>query len=48
MKDDKIIKWLLEGDDSIQYQVHRDLLNSEQREGFMDGTVLLQRGKENI
>jgi hypothetical protein len=31
MKDDEIIKWLLNGDVSIQYQVHRDLLNSEER-----------------
>lgn len=30
MVTDPIIKWLLEGDVSIQYQVHRDLLNSEQ------------------
>jgi len=30
MKDDEIIKWLLEGDVSIQYQVYRDLLDSEQ------------------
>jgi hypothetical protein len=26
----QLIEWLLEGDASIQYQVHRDLLNSEQ------------------
>jgi hypothetical protein len=31
MKKDEIIKWLLEGDVSIQYQVHRDLLDSEQK-----------------
>ncbi|MCK4765319.1 MAG: hypothetical protein KAW12_24170 [Candidatus Aminicenantes bacterium] len=30
MKDHKIIQWLLEGDISIQYQVHRDLLDSRQ------------------
>lgn len=30
MNDEKIIEWLLEGDVSIQYQVHRDLLGSEQ------------------
>lgn len=30
MKDNEIIKWFLEGDVSIQYQVHRDLLDSEQ------------------
>ena len=24
---EKIIKWLLDGDVSLQYQVHRDLLN---------------------
>ncbi len=29
MKDDKIIKWLLDSDVSIQYQVHRDLLDSD-------------------
>jgi len=29
MKEIKIIKWLLEGDIAIQYQVHRDLLDSE-------------------
>jgi hypothetical protein len=31
MTDKQIINWLLEGDVSIQYQVHRDLLGSEQR-----------------
>ena len=30
MTQDEIIKWLLKGDVSIQYQVHRDLLSSEQ------------------
>ncbi|MHA1576573.1 MAG: hypothetical protein ACTSU3_04360, partial [Candidatus Thorarchaeota archaeon] len=30
MNDKEIIDWLLEGDVSIQYQVHRDLLDSEQ------------------
>jgi hypothetical protein len=30
MKENEQIKWLLEGDVSIQYQVHRDLLDSEQ------------------
>lgn len=30
MKHDEIIRWLLEGDVAIQYQVHRDLLGSEQ------------------
>jgi hypothetical protein len=29
MIDDQIVSWLLEGDVSIQYQVHRDLLGSE-------------------
>lgn len=29
MVDDRIIHWLLEGDVSVQYQVHRDLLGSE-------------------
>jgi hypothetical protein len=29
MTDKEIINWLLEGDVSIQYQVHRDLLDSE-------------------
>lgn len=28
----KIIKWLLEGDVSIQYQVHRDLLTTERKD----------------
>ena len=27
MENEKIINWLLEGDVSIQYQVHRDLLS---------------------
>lgn len=30
MTNTQLIEWLLEGDVSIQYQVHRDLLNSEQ------------------
>ena len=30
MNDVEILKWLLEGDISIQYQVHRDLLGSDQ------------------
>ena len=29
---DELIKWLLEGDVSIQYQVHRDLLSEEREE----------------
>ena len=29
MIDDKIINWLLEGDPSIQYQVNRDLLDTD-------------------
>ncbi len=29
---DKIIKWLLSGDVSLQYQVHRDLLNEERED----------------
>ena len=28
-EEDQLIQWLLEGDVSIQYQVHRDLLNSD-------------------
>jgi hypothetical protein len=31
MNNDEIITWLLKGDISIQYQVHRDLMNSDQR-----------------
>ena len=31
MIDDTVIKWLLSGDVSIQYQVHRDLLKSPQK-----------------
>lgn len=49
----KIIDWLLEGDVSIQYQVHRDLLDSERKglqskiasEGF--GAQFLSKRKEN-
>jgi len=29
MNEDRLIKWLLSGDVSIQYQVHRDLMNSD-------------------
>ena len=29
MNDQEIIKWLLKGDVSIQYQVHRDLLDED-------------------
>ncbi|HEX5169892.1 MAG TPA: hypothetical protein VFW11_12025 [Cyclobacteriaceae bacterium] len=32
MNKDDLIKWLLEGDASIQYQVHRDLLNKERKD----------------
>jgi len=32
MNDDRLIKWLLSGDVSIQYQVHRDLLNSDKKQ----------------
>ena len=32
MKNDRIVNWLLSGDVSIQYQVNRDLLNSENRQ----------------
>lgn len=32
MLENDLIKWLLNGDVSIQYQVHRDLLNSEKTE----------------
>ena len=50
---DSIIQWLLEGDVSILYQVHRDLLNSEQHalrqriatEGW--GQILLSRRLSN-
>lgn len=50
---DTIINWLLEGDVSIQYQVYRDLLNSEQpllreriaREGW--GEILLSARLSN-
>jgi len=53
MKGNDIIKWLLEGDVSIQYQVHRDLLNSEKKllrqriksEGW--GDAFLSRRMEN-
>jgi len=54
MKDDgEIIEWLLESDVSIQYQVHRDLLDSEQNqlrqrieaEGW--GAAFLSRRLEN-
>jgi hypothetical protein len=50
---DKVMSWLLDGDVSIQYQVNRDLLNSEQpalrqriaNEGW--GAQLLSYRKEN-
>ncbi len=53
MKNDEIIKWLLEGDVAIQYQVHRDLFGREQdrlrrrieKEGW--GAHFLARRKEN-
>ena len=32
MNDDRILKWLLSGDVSIQYQVHRDLLDSDKEQ----------------
>ena len=32
MKESDLIKWLLNGDVSIQYHVHRDLLRSEQKQ----------------
>lgn len=32
MNDDHLIKWLLSGDVSIQYQVYRDLLNSDKKQ----------------
>ena len=32
MKENDLLVWLLQGDVSIQYQVHRDLLNSEQKQ----------------
>ena len=51
--DEKVISWLLDGDVSVQYQVNRDLLNSEQpvlrqriaREGW--GAKFLSYRKEN-
>ncbi len=53
MKDDKIIKWLLEGDVSIRCQVYRDLLDSNkpslmqkiEREGW--GAAFLSERSEN-
>lgn len=53
MKHDEIIRWLLEGDVAIQYQVHRDLLGSKQdlmrqrieKEGWGAG-FLAQRQKD--
>lgn len=53
MKNDKIIKWLLKGDVSVQYQAHRDLLNTERtdlqerisNEGF--GHDFLSKRKAN-
>ena len=32
MERKEIIKWLLEGDVSIQYQIHRDLLSTERKD----------------
>jgi len=32
MKKNKLIDWLLAGDVSIQYQVHRDLLNCDKKQ----------------
>lgn len=51
MKHDKIIRWLLEGDVAIQYQVHRDLLGSKQdlmrqrieKEGWGAGFLALRQ-----
>jgi len=51
MNNDEIIKWLLDGDVSIQYQVHRDLLSTDRndlqerisKEGF--GAKLLSKRK---
>ena len=53
MDNDKIINWLLEGDVSVQYQVHRDLLGKEKnslrnriaKEGW--GKAFLDRRREN-
>lgn len=53
MDDDRIIDWLLEGDVSIQYQVHRDLLGQEkpslrkriEQEGW-GKQILAQRNKD--
>ena len=51
MKHDKILRWLLEGDVAIQYQVRRDLLGREQdwmrqrieKEGWGAGFLALRR-----
>jgi hypothetical protein len=32
MNEDELLEWLLTGDVSIQYQVHRDLLSTEQKQ----------------
>ncbi len=32
MNEQRIIAWLLEGDDSIQYQVYRDLLGDDRKD----------------
>ena len=53
MDKDKIFQWLLKGDVSIQYQVHRDLLGTEKKslrnriakEGW--GKAFLDRRREN-
>ncbi len=53
MKRNEIIEWLMEGDVSIQYQVYRDLLDSEKNmlrtrieaEGW--GAAFLSRRFEN-
>ncbi|MCJ7680052.1 MAG: hypothetical protein MUP70_04930 [Candidatus Aminicenantes bacterium] len=53
MTEKDILKWLLDGDVSIQYQIHRDLLNEERpdlqkriaKEGW--GAAFLSRRREN-
>jgi hypothetical protein len=53
MNKESVIQWLLEGDVSIQYQVYRDLLNSEQPEIRQriategNGQILLSRRLPN-
>jgi hypothetical protein len=54
MINENLIKWLLDGDVAIQYQVHRDLLGTEQdhlRQKIAStgwGAAFLSRGRGNI